>query len=443
VSGSRDSKIRIWELESAKLIRTLEGHVGQINSIVISRDGKYIISGSSGETILGRSNTVNLWELNSGNLIKILIGHKKGVFSVAISPNGNYIVSGSEDGSIKIWDVRSGNLLHTIRAHTIAVYSVAISPNNKYFISGSLDKTIKIWDLKSGSLIHTIQAHKNAVSSVKFASNGKFILSGSWDNLIKIWSFKEKKEEIVEKRKKIIKSLEDSIKDLELTSKKLKKEEHLIVPHKIFFDSYFEIPNETLFQMFLDLSEVIPGVIEKQELDEKSIEIIRGSEKWLFELVDLEMPNYISYKYKNSNWGIGRVEFEFIKEDPGCKLQIFDTIEKFGIKKQHFFSSEVYGSLIKKFFSPLIVEKKFQTRKFDKRKVLYGMILTRHEIDLNRATKILKGVKKEELEGLIYELAGTGRIQGKFEGEIFKIHSNIEHFVKQIKNEFDEESENE
>ena len=39
------------------------------------------------------------------------LGHSSGVNSVAVTPDGRYIVSGSRDSTIKLWDISSGKLL--------------------------------------------------------------------------------------------------------------------------------------------------------------------------------------------------------------------------------------------------------------------------------------------------------------------------------------------
>jgi len=71
-------------------VRTLKGHIGLVNSVAISPDGKYVISGSD-------DNTVKVWELATGRLVRTLKRHKDSVNSVAISPNGKYVISGSDN----------------------------------------------------------------------------------------------------------------------------------------------------------------------------------------------------------------------------------------------------------------------------------------------------------------------------------------------------------
>jgi len=120
------------------------------------KSGKYIIKVSK-NGFLTKKLTINLRDNIYTNVklekekllfkkaIKTFRGHTSDVNSVAISPNGKYIVSGSYDDTIKLWDINTGELIRSFKGHKGDVNSVAISPNGKYIISGSSDKTIKLW----------------------------------------------------------------------------------------------------------------------------------------------------------------------------------------------------------------------------------------------------------------------------------------------------------
>jgi tetratricopeptide (TPR) repeat protein len=48
-----------------------------------------------------------VWDLNTGKLLSTLEGHTGPVYSVAISPDNTKIVSGSGDNTIRVWDLQS------------------------------------------------------------------------------------------------------------------------------------------------------------------------------------------------------------------------------------------------------------------------------------------------------------------------------------------------
>src|SRR5438105_35444 len=61
-TGSTDSTVRLWEVASSKLLRSLEGQQDQVTSVAFSPDGGTLATGST-------DSTVRLWEVASGKLI--------------------------------------------------------------------------------------------------------------------------------------------------------------------------------------------------------------------------------------------------------------------------------------------------------------------------------------------------------------------------------------
>ena len=158
-------EIRLWNAHTGKLIKTLTGHTSVVNSVVFSPDGSTIASGSGHwmgyKGIYSAGEEVRLWNVHTGELIKTLTGHKDVVSSVAFSPDGSYIVSGdwydwgghlsSEtwSGEIRVWDAHTGEHLKTLTGHTGGVSSVTFSPDGKTLASSRTDGTILLWDFST------------------------------------------------------------------------------------------------------------------------------------------------------------------------------------------------------------------------------------------------------------------------------------------------------
>ena len=104
--------------------------------------------------------------MNFTNIItstKTLKGHNNCVKSVAISKNSKFIVSGSKDSTIKIWNFHTYKILRTIindNFTLISVWSVVITQNDKYFVLGSSDSTVKIYNFTTGILQTIFFGHK-------------------------------------------------------------------------------------------------------------------------------------------------------------------------------------------------------------------------------------------------------------------------------------------
>ena len=163
-----------------KLLRTLEGHQDQVNSVTFDSKGETLASGSD-------DNTVKLWEARSGKLLRTLKGHKSQVMTVAFDPQGGTLASGS-GGMVMLWEARSGKLLCTLRGHNRGVWSVAFDPLGGTLVSGSVDKTVKLWEARSGKPLRTLEGHTSFVGAITFSPDGRLLASKSGDQTIRLWN---------------------------------------------------------------------------------------------------------------------------------------------------------------------------------------------------------------------------------------------------------------
>jgi WD40 repeat protein len=187
-SGSEDRTVKVWSVESGECVKTLKGHRQKVQSVSFSRDGKYIASGTGTIVVLDNDyedNTVRVWNVESGECVKTLEGHSDRVNSVSFSPDGQWIASGSKDKTVRVWSVESGECV-SLEGHSRPVNSVSFSPDGLSIVSGSWDKTVRVWNLDTLD-VTTLEGHSDLVLSVSFSPNGKSIVSGSRDGIINIW----------------------------------------------------------------------------------------------------------------------------------------------------------------------------------------------------------------------------------------------------------------
>jgi WD40 repeat protein len=172
------SYIRIWDLPTGKLMKTLFGHKQPIHALAINSDRSFLASGS---------HKIKLWDLKTGESWLTLFGHKKKVSCLAISNDGQTLISGSQDKTIRIWDLKTGDLCKTLQGHQCSVNTVVLSADGQTLVSGSEDKTIKIWNVKTGKLLHTLTGHSGGVQVLTLSEYHQQLVSGCKGGTINLW----------------------------------------------------------------------------------------------------------------------------------------------------------------------------------------------------------------------------------------------------------------
>ena len=186
VSGSSDCSLTLRRVEALQQ-PVLQFHcsTGYVNACVVSSDGSRLYSGS-------KDSLVRVWDMNTGQQLDSMQSHTDGVSSLALS--GSLLVSGSYDKTVKLWDTESMQLLHTLRGHSQPVQSVAVSSDGSQRVfsgggykNGAKDCSIRVWDAASGSQLAVLKGHSDTVWYITVSSDGRLAASASCDETICVW----------------------------------------------------------------------------------------------------------------------------------------------------------------------------------------------------------------------------------------------------------------
>lgn len=155
ITGSYDSTIKVWDIETGEEIRTLTGHTSGVRCLQFDETGR-LLSGSM-------DGTTRLWDWRTGRLARTMNAHQGGVISVHY--DSQYVASGSEDKTIRVYDTTTKSTF-LLKGHTEWVNSVKIDSASRTLLSASDDCTVRLWDLDTKSCIKVFEGHVGQVQQV-------------------------------------------------------------------------------------------------------------------------------------------------------------------------------------------------------------------------------------------------------------------------------------
>uniref|UniRef100_A0A7S1F3U1 NLE domain-containing protein n=1 Tax=Noctiluca scintillans TaxID=2966 RepID=A0A7S1F3U1_NOCSC len=169
---------------------SLTGHSEAILCCAFSPDSMQLASGS-GDT------TVRLWDLNTELPDHTCQGHKNWVLSVAWSPDGSRLASAGMDKIIMVWDSSNGKAVGALRGHSQAVTCLWWQPLHvagdfPLLASASKDGDVRLWNVPSCSCVRSLTSHTKPVMTVRWSGEradiGGVIYSAGRDCVIKVWN---------------------------------------------------------------------------------------------------------------------------------------------------------------------------------------------------------------------------------------------------------------
>jgi len=238
--GTKSGAIQIFDIGSGEMTEEIAAHNGEVWSLVLSPDGKCVMSGSGDKTVklwdfelitseqqdtkilsilhtrtlqldegvtcvcVSADNrliavglldsTVKVFFIDTLKFFLCLYGHKLPVVCMDISSDSTLIATGSGDRNMKIWGLDFGDCHKSVFAHDDTITGLKFLPNTHQMFTCGKDGQVKHWDADNFERIITLKGHLGEVWTLAISPNGKWVVSSGKDRAIRLW---EKSQEIV------------------------------------------------------------------------------------------------------------------------------------------------------------------------------------------------------------------------------------------------------
>lgn len=221
-------EVKIWDVQSRKVLAAFDKYIGFVYCVAFSPDGRHVAAsvinednlfvildaktGKEVHVIRGNPShvhrlryspdvnaglllsahtdgSVRFWDSATLQEIRTISAHDGPVYDLAFSRDGGRIATSSFDGTVRVWDAATGApaLEKPLRGHTGSAMGIAFSPDGLRIASSGYDKTVRLWDAATGEPKLTLRGHKDSVCSVAFSPDGLKLVSASFDKLAMVW----------------------------------------------------------------------------------------------------------------------------------------------------------------------------------------------------------------------------------------------------------------
>ncbi|VTS01514.1 WD40 repeat domain-containing protein [Tuwongella immobilis] len=222
VSGSFDRSLIWWDTTKGEPTRVIaDAHQGWIRDSVFTPSGDRLIT-------VGDDMLAKVWDANSGKLIRTLDGHPKetpqfhvtALYDVAISADGKWLATGDRIGEVRVWELDTGKEAGRFSVPTVYTYddrqrkrslggirALAFSRDGKYLAVGGMAQVgnvdglagkvhLEIWDWQKpqAKVITGAENHVGMIASLQFHPTEPWLVGvgGGGDNaFIAFWNIKD------------------------------------------------------------------------------------------------------------------------------------------------------------------------------------------------------------------------------------------------------------
>jgi|SRR5215213_1133546 len=152
---------------------------------------RFLNDGKSLAILPASANEVKLLDTNTLTERSFKLSHTDIINALALSRDGRFIATGSSDRTAKIWDLSTQTSVAL--QHSAAVNAVDFSPDGKILATSLEDMTVRLWDIGSQRELATLK-HEKPISLLLFSRDGQFVVAVSGDATIKLWSVETRRE---------------------------------------------------------------------------------------------------------------------------------------------------------------------------------------------------------------------------------------------------------
>ena len=179
VTADREA-FALWSLETGEPEGFWRIDESSIRDVVVTNNGNGILVARSNGKVMS-------FEPRTSRRLEFL-GHQEKVNSIDISPNGKFALTGGNDYIAYLWSTDTGQIIHTF-THPTRVTKVALDDEGRFAFTADSQSKSQVWNVQTGQPVASLKyaARQKIFTDVEFSKDGQFLLTGSPARKVYLW----------------------------------------------------------------------------------------------------------------------------------------------------------------------------------------------------------------------------------------------------------------
>ena len=170
-----DHVVRIWNINTGRLVRELKGHRDWVTAVSFCSDGSKLITGC-------RDHQVLVWDMANGQSLGRLGRHESAITSIKVSDEGDKVAVSAFRAPLKIYDLEDRQLLGSLKCPCTDARAAAFSHDMKIIAAGGRTGKLRVWNLSAGTKVD-VQVQSRRIWSVIFTPENQLLVAGEGDTI--------------------------------------------------------------------------------------------------------------------------------------------------------------------------------------------------------------------------------------------------------------------
>ncbi len=179
ITGAADSVVRSWDASGARGGAFGAG-LGTIEVLALSEDGRRL-------AIAGAEGDVQIRDAQRDTLLGVIPGDGSAWAAVALNADGSRVVACGRDGRVLLWDSGVVTLLPGSPPEVAGIASAALSADGSTLVTGSPYGVVTLWSLSGELLPFALNDYERGPAVVAVSKDGQIVAAGMPDGSVRVW----------------------------------------------------------------------------------------------------------------------------------------------------------------------------------------------------------------------------------------------------------------